>query len=119
MIQKGTYLIPMDKCGVWWVNTFHLYNGFHKKISKTGDFIKVSVRNTRPNNWVTKKTKLNAIIMLTKKEIKYIDGSYLRFKTNSVILLKKRLTSKGKEIVGPGLKSVKRKKFLMSFPGIL
>jgi hypothetical protein len=33
--------------------------------------------------------------------------------------LKKRLTAKGKEIVGPGLKLIKRKKFLMSFSGIL
>lgn len=115
MIQKGTYLIPMDKCGVWWVSAFHIYKGFHKKIGKSGDFIKISVKNTRPDNWVLKKSKLNAIIMLTKKEIVLNDGSHIKFKYNNVVLLKKRLTAKGKEIVGPGLKIIRRKKFLMSF----
>jgi large subunit ribosomal protein L14 len=119
MIQKGTYLMPIDKCGVWWVNVFHIYKGFNKKIGKIGDFVKVSVRNTRPNNWVLKKTKLNAIIILTKKAIRFSDGSFIKFRNNNAVLLKKRLTAKGKEIVGPGLKLIKRKKFLMSFSGIL
>lgn len=119
MIQKGTYLIPMDKCGVWWVSAFHIYTGFHKKIARNGSFIKVSVKNTRPDNWVAKKSKLNAIVILTKKEVILNDGSYLKFKQNNAVLLKKRLTAKGKEIVGPGLKTIKRKKFLMSFSSIL
>lgn len=119
MIQKGTYLIPMDRCGVWWVNTFHIYKGFNKKIGKAGNFIKVSVRNTRPNNWVLKKTKINSIIMLTKKEVMLSDNSFVKFKYNNSVLLKKRLSPKGKEIVGPGLKNIKRKKFLVSFSGII
>lgn len=119
MIQKGSYLIPMDKCGVWWVNTFHIYKGFKKRIGRTGSFIKVSVRNTRPDNWVSKKTKLNAIIILTKKEINILDGSTFKFKYNNCILLKKRLTAKGKEVIGPGVKVIKRKKFLTSFSGVL
>lgn len=111
--------MPMDKCGVWWVNVFHIYKGFNKKIGKSGSFVKVSVRNTRPNNWVVKKTKLNSIIMLVRKEIRLNDNSNLKFKYNNCILLKKRLTPKGKEIIGPGLKIIKRKKFLASFSGVL
>jgi len=119
MIQKGTYLIPMDKCGVWWVSVFHIYGGFNNKIGKSGNFVKISVKNTRPDNWVVKKSKLNGIIILTKKEVRLKDGTYLKFKYNNLVLLKKRLTAKGKEIIGPGLKNIKRKKFLMSFSGIL
>jgi ribosomal protein L14 len=115
MIQKGTYLIPMDKCGVWWVSVFHIYKGFNKKIGKSGSFVKISVKNTRPDNWVLKKSKLNGIIILTKKEVVLNDGSYIKFKYNNIVLLKKRLAAKGKEIIGPGLKNIKRKKFLMSF----
>lgn len=119
MIQKGTYLVPVDKCGVWWVGVFHLYGGFNRKISYRGNFVRVSVKNTRPDNWVSKKTKLNSIIILTKKENKLKDGSYFKFKVNNVVLLKKRLAAKGKEILGPCLKTIKRKKFLMSFSGVL
>ena len=119
MIQKKTYLIPIDKSGVWWVNTFHLYKGFNRKVSGVGDFLKVSIRNVKPNNWIAKKTKTNCIIVNTKKEIKKNDGSYVKFKFNGVVLLKKRLTPRGKEIVGPTVTNVKRKKFLVSFAGII
>jgi len=111
--------MPMDRCGVWWVNVFHIYKGFNKKIGTSGNFVKVSVRNTRPSNWILKKTKLNSIIILTKKNLTLLDNSNVRFKHNNSILLKKRLTPKGKEIVGPGMKNIKKKKFLMSFSGII
>ena len=41
MIQKNSYLIPSDKCGVWWVSVFHVYKGSFKKIAYIGDFVKV------------------------------------------------------------------------------
>jgi large subunit ribosomal protein L14 len=119
MIFKKTYLVPIDKCGVWWVNTFHLYGGYSRKVSHIGDFIKISVRNTRPNNWVAKKSKSIGIIVQTKKEIRKSDGTNIWFKNNSVVLLKKRLTPKGKEIVGPTVFNIKRKRFLMSFAGVI
>jgi ribosomal protein L14 len=43
-------MIPADKCGVDFVKIFHLYRGFFRKKSKNGDFVKVSVRKTSPNN---------------------------------------------------------------------
>ena len=48
-------MIPADKCGVEFVRVFHLYRGFFRKKSKNGDFVKVSVRQTLPDNWVKKK----------------------------------------------------------------
>ena len=50
MVQKSSYLIPADRCGVWWVSVFHLYYGFSRKIAYCGDFVKVSIKRTRPNN---------------------------------------------------------------------
>ena len=91
MIKKNTILIPSNKCGVWLVRTFHLYKGFNRKTAYLGDFIKVSVRKTRPSNWVKKKTKLKSIIIRTRMFFKKKDGSILRFKKNSNILLKKIL----------------------------
>jgi len=118
MIQKGTFLIPADKNGVWWVSSFHIYGGFFNKYAKTGYFLKVSVKKVKNNFWLTKKSKNKSIVLLTKKEINY-NNFYFKFKVNSCILLKKRLTSVGSEILGPALKKIKRKKFIYSFSGIL
>lgn len=119
MIQKSSILIPSDKCGVLTVNTFHLYKGFSRKFSKFGDYLKVSIRKTKSNNVLSKKTKRKAIIVRTKKNNQIVDGSFVRFNYNSVVLLKKRLTPEGKEIFGPILRNFKKKKFLSSFPGLI
>ena len=119
MIQKSSCAIPADKCGVLTVNTFHLYKGFSRKFSRFSDYIKVSIRKIKPDNFLTKKSKRKALIIRTKKNIKICDGSYVRFNYNSVIILKKRLTPEGKEIFGPIVRNFKKKKFLSSFSGLI
>jgi large subunit ribosomal protein L14 len=119
MIQKSTILVPADKCGVFTVNTFHLYRGFSRRFSIFGDYIKVSIKKTKPENQLSKKSKRKALIIRTKKNISLSDGSFVRFDYNSVILLKKRLTPEGKEIFGPIVRNFKKKKFLSSFSGLI
>ena len=119
MIQKNTYIIPSDKTGVLVVKVFHLYKGFFFLLSSIGDIVKVSVLTTKPDNWLVKKTKLNLIIVNTTKEIRKKDNSYLRFQYNTGVLLKNRLTSKSKEVIGPAVFQLKRRKFLKSFSGVL
>lgn len=117
MVQKETNLKPIDRCGVWSVRVFHLYGGSKQKNSTISNFVKISVKKTRANNWVPKKSKLKAIIVTLKKEILKIDGSYIKFRVNNVVLLKKRLTPKGKILVGPISIKIRRKRFLSSFCG--
>jgi large subunit ribosomal protein L14 len=119
MIQKSSILVPADKCGVFTVNTFHLYKGFSRKFSNFGEYIKVSVRKTKPENTLTKKSKRKAIIIRTKKNILLSDGTGVRFDYNSAVVLKKRLTPEGKEIFGPIIRNFKKKKFLSSFTGLI
>jgi len=119
VVYKGTYLKPIDSSGVWLVRIFHLYRGGFRKVSSVGCFIKCSVRSTKPNNLVKKKSKLKGIIIHTSKEVSKKDGSSFRFKVNTTVLLKKRMTPKGKELIGPVLYNIKRKRFISSFSGII
>lgn len=119
MIKKGSFLVPCDRCGVWWVSVFHLYQGFNRKTAYCGNFVKVSVKRTRPENWLKVKSKVKGILVRTKKEVHKCDGSFIKFFENNVVLLKKRLTPRGKEIFGPIVSSIRRRKFKSSFPGII
>lgn len=110
-------MVPADKCGVEFVKVFHLYRGFFRKKAQSGDFVKVSVRQTLPDNWVKKKTKLKGIVIRTRFRSFKLDGSTFFFNENNLVLLKKRLTTKGKELIGPITRSIKRKKFVNSFAG--
>jgi ribosomal protein L14 len=119
MVQKESLLVPIDKCGVWFTKVFHLYGGSRRKISKVNYFVKVSVKQTKPNNWVKKKSKLKAIILKSSKEICKFDGSIIKFKLNKCVLLKKRLTPKGRELVGSCPFTTKRRRFMSSFIKII
>jgi len=116
---KETTLVPCDKCGVEVVKVFHLYRGFYRRHSFIGDFVKSSVKKTVPDNWIKKKTKLKGIIVRSKFNLSLNDGTSYKFKENNVVLLKKRLTPKGKEVVGPTSRLLKRKKFILSFSGAI
>jgi large subunit ribosomal protein L14 len=119
VIQKSSILVPSDKCGVFTVNTFHLYRGFSRKFSKYGEFVKVSIRKTKPENVLIKKTKRKAIIVRTRNRIPLNDGTLVRFDYNSAVVLKKRLTPEGKELFGPITRNFKKKKFISSFTGLI
>lgn len=119
MVQKTSIISVSDKCGVWFVNVFHLYQGYNRKYSRIGNFLKISIRKTKPENWLKKKTKTKAILIRSRIFNSSFDGSYVKFSYNSCILLKRRLTPFGKKLYGPTLYKIKRKKFLSTFPGTL
>lgn len=119
MLQKSSYVNVSDKCGVWFAKIFCIYKGSKHRAGSVGDFVKVSIRKTKPDNWLKKGKKSKAFIVLTKfKSIKQ-DGSYIRSRKNSVVLLKKRMTPRGKELFGPITYGVRRRKFVSSFSGVI
>lgn len=77
----------------------------------------MSVKETKPDNWLLKKSKVKGIIIRTRKELTKLDGTTLKFKSNSIILLKKRMNSYGNRLLGPIPSTIRRRKFLNSFPG--
>lgn len=119
MIQKSTILNVSDSCGVWTVNTFHIYRGFKHKTGLLGNYIKISVRSLKPKAWLKKGKKSKAIFINSKfKNIKK-DGSFSLLENNNCVLLKKRVSPRGKEIFGPIFYRIKKKKFRASFAGTI
>lgn len=119
MIQKNTTSRPADNCGVLKVRVFHLYRGFNRKFAFSGDFVKVSALLVKPDNPIPKKSKHRSIVIRTVFRNFKKDGSFISFNQNRLILLKKRLTPRGKALRGPVSRSIMRKKFISSFSGCI
>ena len=119
MVNKNSLLKVLDKNGVRTVNVFHLYGGFYLKFSYFGLFLKVSTRCTNFFSLVLKKSKNRGILIHTCYFQLKNDGSNLVFRSNSLILLKRRLIPFGSEIFGPCNFFLKRKRFLFSFSGLI
>lgn len=119
MIQKGSVLPTGDNSGVLKTRVFHVYRGAKGRIGFVGDFLKVSAREVLPENPILKKSKHKAIIIRTKYKNLRLDGSYIHYNKNVLILLKKRLTPKSTLLRGSISKNIRRKKFLSSFTKIV
>ncbi len=116
MVQKESLVIPIDKCGVGLVNVFHTYGS---NVGWVGSFLKISVRRVLPESKLRLKSKSFAIFVRSKFRYVKFDGTSIWSDHNGVVLLKRRLTPVGKELYGVAFNSVRRKKFLSSFAGVV
>lgn len=128
MIFKETWLSISDNTNVRWLQAFQLYKGFKRKNSKIGFFVKGAAKIVEPPRIEYKgfKFKFNkkgdicrGLIIRNKYRILKIDGTSLYFKSNSIILLKKKVELKSKYLYGPIPLQIKRKKFINLFKSII
>lgn len=124
MIFKETWASTADNTNVRWIQIFHLYKGFKRKSSSIGFFTKGAAKIVEPPRIEYKgfKFKFNkkgdicrGLLIRTKYKVPRLDGSLINFKSNNVILLKKKQEPKSKYLHGPVSIFLKRKKFLSLF----
>jgi ribosomal protein L14 len=118
MIYKQSNLIPIDSSKIWLTRVFHKYCKNNLISIKLGFFGKCSVKKSKFYSFLKKK-KFRFFLLWTLKPVKYLDNTFISQNFNSSVLLKKRLTPKGKIIFGPNTFTLKRKKFIKSFINIL
>lgn len=111
MIQMTTRLDVADNSGAKSVMCIKVLGGSKRKYASIGDVIVVSVKDALPNAKVKKGDVLKAVIVRTKKAISRTDGSYIRFDTNSAVLINAQLEPIGTRIFGPVARELRAKKF--------
>ena len=65
-----------------------------------------------PNAKVKKGDVLRAVVVRTKKEIRRVDGSYIRFDDNSAVLINNQREPLGTRIFGPVARELRAKRFM-------
>ncbi len=112
MIQSSTRLNVADNTGAKVVACIKVLGGTRRRYASIGDIIVVSVKEAAPTAKVKKGEVLKAVIVRTKKEMRRVDGSYIRFDTNAVVLLNPQLEPIGTRIFGPVARELRAKKFM-------
>ena len=115
MFQKNSFSIPSDSSGILLVKVIQTRKCNSKKHAKIGKFLKVVVRNTKTSLNKIKKKKSRAITVRSNHQINTNKGKYYCFQDNALVLLKKRMNSRGKELYGPTSKMLKIKKFRIAY----
>jgi large subunit ribosomal protein L14 len=112
MIQVETILDIADNSGARKVRCVHVLGGTRRRYASIGDEIVVSIREAIPNAKVKKGDVMRAVIVRTAKEIGRPDGSYIRFDTNSAVLLDNQREPIGTRIFGPVARELRAKRFM-------
>jgi len=101
MIQQESRLSVADNSGAKEVLCIKVLGGTRKRYATVGDKIIVSVKSAIPSGEVKKGSVSKAVVVRTKKEVRRIDGSYIRFDDNAVVLLNQAEEIRGTRIFGP------------------
>ena len=112
MIQVETILDVADNSGARRVRCIRVLGGTRRRYASVGDEIVVSIREAIPNAKVKKGEVMRAVIVRTAKEIGRPDGSFIRFDTNSAVLLDSQREPVGTRIFGPVARELRAKRFM-------
>jgi len=115
LFQKHTLSIPSDTSYIFLVRTIQTRRCSSRKHAKTCKFLKVVIRNTIPELVRRRKKKSRAIVIRSQHFHKRNDGLVYNFFDNALVLLKKRMNTRGKEIVGPSSRDLRIRKFRKAF----
>ena len=112
MVQTTTTLDVADNSGAKKIMCIRVLGGTKRKYASIGDVIVVSIKEAIPNAKVKKGEVAKAVIVRTKKEVSRQDGSYIRFDSNSAVLVDKDNEPVGTRIFGPVARELRAKRFM-------
>ncbi|BAH74721.1 MULTISPECIES: 50S ribosomal protein L14 [Solidesulfovibrio] len=112
MIQVESNLDVADNSGAKRVCCIKVLGGSRRRYATVGDIIVVSVKDALPNSKVKKGAVMKAVVVRTKKEVGRADGSYIKFDSNSAVLLSNQGEPVGTRIFGPVARELRQKNFM-------
>lgn len=113
MVQIRSVLNVADNTGAKKIRVIHVHGGSIRVKGSLGDIVTASITIAAPQGMVKKGEMVKAVIIRTRKEVRRIDGSYVRFDDNAVVLIQdlKNHEPKGTRVFGPVAREVKEAGF--------
>lgn len=112
MIQMGSILDVADNSGAKKIACIHLRGGSSGQYGGLGDVITASVKEAAPEAAVKKGTVVKAVIVRTRRAYRRKDGSYIRFDTNSAVLINDAGEPVGTRVFGPVARELRERRFM-------
>ena len=109
MIRQESRLKVADNTGAKEVLCIRVLGGTKRRYASIGDKIVVTVKEATPNGTVKKGQVSTAVIVRTKKEVRRMDGSYIRFDDNACVLLNATGEMRGTRVFGPIARELREK----------
>ena len=112
MIQAQTMLEIADNSGARRVQCIKVLGGSRRRYAGIGDVVKVTVKEAIPRGRVRKGQVMNAVVVRTRRGVRRLDGSLIRFDQNAAVLLTAGLQPVGTRIFGPVTRELRTERFM-------
>jgi large subunit ribosomal protein L14 len=112
MIQMQTRLKIADNSGAKEVMFIRALGGGIGKIARVGDIFTGTVKSAEPNSKIKKGSKVRAVVVRTKKEVRRKDGSYIRFSDNAAVIIDAQGEPVGTRVFGPVARELRENRFM-------
>ena len=112
MIQAESRLKVADNSGAREILTIKVLGGSGRKTANIGDVIVATVKQATPGGVVKKGDVVKAVVVRSKKGLRRVDGSYIRFDENAAVIIKDDKTPRGTRIFGPVARELRDKDFM-------
>lgn len=112
MIQQESILKIADNSGAKSALCIRVLGGSKRRYASVGDVVVVTVKDAIPNSPVKKGEVVQAVIVRTAKEVRRVDGTYIRFDDNAAVLLTPQGEPMGTRIFGPVGRELREKRYM-------
>jgi large subunit ribosomal protein L14 len=112
MIQMGTILDVADNSGAKKIGCITVLGSSTGQYARLGDVITASVKEALPDGTAKKGQVVKAVIVRTRRAFRRKDGSYIRFDSNSAVLINNNNEPIGTRVFGPIARELRDRKFM-------
>ena len=112
MIQHRSILQVADNTGAKKLQCIRVLGGYKKRYAELGDVVTCVIKEAAPRGLVKKSDVVHVVIVRQHKEVRRVDGTYIRFDDNAGVIIDRATKEpKGSRIFGPVARELRAKGF--------
>ena len=111
MIQMRSIVDVADNTGAKRASMIGVIGRHGKRTASIGDIVTVNIKEATPESAVKKGDVTRGVVVRTRAPIRRPDGSYLKFDSNSIVLIDAAKDPKGTRIFGPVARELRDRNF--------
>jgi large subunit ribosomal protein L14 len=112
VIQQESRCRVADNTGAREVLVIKVLGGSRRRYAAIGDIVVATVKEAIPGGVVKKSDVVRAVVVRTAKERRRVDGSYIKFDDNAVVIVDNQMQPRGTRIFGPVARELREKRFM-------
>ena len=112
MIRMRTILDVADNTGAKRASCIGVIGRQGRRLAEVGDIITANIKEASPDGVVKSGEVVKAVIVRSVYPLRRLDGSYVRFDSNAIVIIDAQLNPRGTRIFGPVARELRDKNFM-------